>query len=125
MSDFKEEPGNMDNSPDNNTGGKPDNSIGSNKPPQNKKKNTGRNLLLGFGISAAAYICIWLIAITGLPRSVMALSYFVILGIFGFLTVKFFRIGYTVAAIIMLALISPILLALLLFGACTVLGFPF
>lgn len=125
MSDFKEESGNMGgdmaNNTGNNAGASAGNSSGNNI---GKKPNTLKDILTGFGISAAAYAIIWLAGI-GLPGSLMALTCLAVVGIFGFITVKFFRKGHTAAAIIMLTMISPALLAILLYGACAALGFPF
>jgi hypothetical protein len=91
---------------------------------ENKPK-TIIQVLIGIGISVVAYaltIGIANVANTMIVTSIMA---FIILGVFGFLIVRFFRTGYMAAAITMLFFISPLLLFLLLFGACAIIGLPF
>lgn len=89
---------------------------------QNKTPNTWVDLLIGFGISAAAYALIWFASVGNfIPVSILVLVDLVIVAILGFLIVKFFRTGHKPAAIIMLVLVSPGILSLLLFGACSLL----
>lgn len=107
MNDFQAGPGNLNNDSNNNL-------------PHLKKPNTILDLLMGLAISAAAYILIWFVSTGMFPVIVIALVDFAVLAAFGFLIVKFFRTSHIAAAIIMLVLISPCILALLLWGACSV-----
>ena len=91
---------------------------------QVKKPNVWLDLLMGFGISAAAYAVVWIISSISVPMTVNVLVYFVTLGVFVFFIIKFFRMKHTAAAIIMLILISPVTFALILLGACA-LTLPF
>jgi hypothetical protein len=84
-----------------------------------KKPNTFLDLLMGLVISAVTYAIIWFVSVGRYPMTISALVDFAILVAFGFLVVKFFRKAHTAAAIIMLVLISPGVLVLLLFGACS------
>lgn len=89
-----------------------------------KKPSTVIQILIGLGISLLAY------ALTILPGYVVnnypiaAIFDLVILVVFGFLIVRFFRTGYTAAAVTMLILITPALFILLLFGACAIVSIP-
>ncbi|HYE08792.1 MAG TPA: hypothetical protein VEF53_01285 [Patescibacteria group bacterium] len=91
---------------------------------ENKPK-TIIHILMGMGISVIAYALTIGIASVVNTMAVTAIMAFIILGVFGFLIVRFFRTGYTAAAITMLIFISPLLVFLLLFGACAIVGLPF
>jgi hypothetical protein len=101
------------------------NTESSDKPHQPGKPNTLLDLLIGTGISAAAYALIWFASTRRIPIIAIALICLVVLAVFGFLTVKFFRTAHTAAAVIMVILMSPGLFALLLFGACSLMFSPF
>lgn len=81
-------------------------------------------ILMGFGISLVGYLLT--IGIISLANTMVitAIIVFLVLAIFGFLTVRFFRIGYVATAITMLTFISPLIIFLLLFGACAVTMLP-
>jgi len=112
MSDFQEGPENSHQD------------SGDNTTPPAKKPNVFFDVLVGVGISAAAYISLWVISSAGRPLAVIALLDFIILAAFLFLTVKFFRTGHTVAGLIMIVAIAPGVFALLLFGACSLMFLP-
>lgn len=90
-----------------------------------KKPETAIQILMGFGISLAAYALT--IGIAFFMKTVGATSIvaFVIIALSAFLIVKFFRKGYKAAAITMLVLISPLIVFLLLFGACALIMLPY
>lgn len=90
-----------------------------------KKPNTWLDILMGLGISAAAYALIWFASTRRIPVIAVALICLALLAVFGFLTVKFFRKAHTAAAVTMIILISPGVFALLLFGACSLMFAPF
>jgi hypothetical protein len=92
-----------------------------------KENNKGvlLDLLMGAAISAAAYILIWLVSVGRYPSAVQALVYFVVLAVFIFFTVRFLRRGHSPAGIIMLIAVSPAILVLLLWGACSLVMLPF
>jgi hypothetical protein len=90
-----------------------------------KKPETMIQILMGFGISLAAYALT--IGIGYLTKTMAATSIIgsIILALFAFLIVRFFRTGYKTAAITMLIFISPLIASLLLFGACALIMLPF
>jgi hypothetical protein len=93
------------------------------EPKANKKPNIILDLLMGVGISAAAYgLIITLLAYAKILGSIKGIISFIILGAFVFLTVKFFRTEHIAAATIMLVLILPCILFMMLFGACLFVG---
>jgi type IV secretory pathway VirB6-like protein len=89
-----------------------------------KKPGAMIQVLMGFGISLVGYLLT--IGIISLANTmiVTAIIVFLILALFSFLTVRFFRKGYTAMAITMLVFISPLIVFLLLFGACAVTMLP-
>lgn len=90
-----------------------------------KKPNTLLDILLGLGLSAAAYFIIWLTTTVRMPVVFILLVDFVVLVALGFLSVRFLRRGHKPAGATMLILISPAILGLLIFGACAALFTPF
>lgn len=89
-----------------------------------KKPDTIIQILMGFGISFAAYVLtVGMTYFTG-SMTITAIIACVILAMFGFLIVRFFRTGYKAAAITMLVFISPLIVFLLLFGACALTLIP-
>ncbi|WP_010681330.1 hypothetical protein [Acetivibrio cellulolyticus] len=108
MNDFQEGPDIFNADSDNNR------SAGAKKP------NVFLDILMGVGISAITYFLGRLIPLTKFPSTIIALIYFILLGAFVFLTVKFFRTMHTAAAITMLVSVSPFIFSLLLIGACSI-----
>lgn len=88
-----------------------------NNSPQSKKAKTLIEILRGLGISAAAYIIIWLALFVRIPALAMGIA-ILELAVLGFITVKFYRLKRMVVATTILVLITPLLLAMLLLGAC-------
>ena len=89
-----------------------------------KRPETIMQVLMGFGISLAAYALTIGIAFLSKTLAVTSIIAFLILSLSGFLIVKFFRIGYKATAITMLVFISPLIVFLLLFGACALVMLP-
>lgn len=93
-----------------------------NNRPEPKKPKPLLELAIGVGTSLIAYILISAVVSIGrFQVTVQALIAFLIVAAFGFITVKCFRTGHKIAAVIMLALISPLIFVLLLMGACSIL----
>jgi type IV secretory pathway VirB6-like protein len=99
-----------------------DNQNNSNKDP--KKAGAVVQILIGLGISLAAYFLTFGLSSIFNTMGITAIIAFVILALFGFLIVKFFRTGYKAAAITMLIFISPLIILLLLLGACALTTLP-
>ncbi|HEY5586251.1 MAG TPA: hypothetical protein VIK78_17380 [Ruminiclostridium sp.] len=112
MNDFQEGSDNFNNSIDNSN------------PPPSKNPNTVLDVFMGIGISAIAYALTWFVFRGQYNAMITVLIDFIIIAAFGFLTVRFFRTNHKVSAIIMLALISPVILNLLLLGACGLILLP-
>lgn len=89
-----------------------------------KRPETMIQILMGFGISLAAYVVTIGIAFLSKTIGVTSIIAFIIIALSGFLIVKFFRTGYKAAAITMLVFISPLIVFLLLFGACALIMLP-
>lgn len=89
------------------------------------KPNIAVELLMGLGFSILAYFIIMYLTLGNMSLLGKALFDFVILTVYGFLIIKFFRTNHVTAAIIMLILIAPIILLLLLFGACGLMVSPY
>ena len=89
-----------------------------------KKPETMIQILMGVGISLTAYFLTIGIAYLAKTLGVTAIIAFAILTLFGFLIVRFFRTGYRAAAITMLIFISPLIVFLLVFGACALTMLP-
>lgn len=85
---------------------------------EQKKPRTFSEILLGFGLSAGAYLLIFLVTFGSSFQTIHLIFDFIILAAFVFLTVRYSRTGHKTAAVIMLILISPAILLLLLTGAC-------
>lgn len=88
------------------------------------KPNTFIQILIGLGISFGAYVLTIGISSLFNTMAVTAMVAFVVLTLFAFLVVRFFRTGYKAAAITMLIFISPLIVLLLLLGACAVTMLP-
>lgn len=91
---------------------------GDRNPPHHKKPNALLEMLMGIGISAVTYVLLWFASTGRYPVAVKALADIVILAAFIFLTVKLLRNVHKIAAVTMLALISPGIFWMMLFGAC-------
>ena len=89
-----------------------------------KKPETAIQILMGFGISMAVYAITFGFAYFTKTMVFTSILAFLMLALFGFLIVRFFRTGYRAAAITMLVFISPLIIFLLLFGACALIAFP-
>lgn len=82
-------------------------------------------ILIGFGIALLSYaIAIGTFYITG-SMILIAIMAIILITLFAFLVVKFFRKGYKAMAITMLAMISPLIFMLLFYGACAIILLPF
>lgn len=84
------------------------------------KPSKAIQILIGIGISLVSYaLTVGNLFITKsmVITSIIAL---IVLALFAFLVVKFFRKGYRVVAITMLILITPQIFFLLFFGACSI-----
>lgn len=90
-----------------------------------KKPGTLIQILIGFGISFAAYALTIGIAYLTNTIAVTSIIALAVLALLGFLIVRFFRTGYKAAAITMLIFICPLIIILLLFGACALIALPF
>jgi len=89
-----------------------------------KKPETMIQILMGLGISLSAYVLTIGIAYFTKTMGVTSIIAFVIIALSGFLIVRFFRTGYKAAAMTMLIFISPLIIFLLLFGACALIMLP-
>ncbi len=89
-----------------------------------KKPSTVIHILIGFGISIVAYALA--IGTSFLINSMVftSITELILLALFAFLVVKFFRKGYKTIAITMLILITPLMFFLLFLGACTIILLP-
>lgn len=87
-----------------------------------KKQKTPYGILIGLGISAAAYFIIWLTLFLSLPNLAIVGITILVVAVLGFIIVKFYRLKRMAAANTMLVLITPLLFFMLLFGACGLMG---
>lgn len=82
-------------------------------------------ILIGIAIALLSYaIAFGTFYLTGsmLIISIMAI---ILIALFAFLVVKFFRKDYKAVAVTMLAMISPLIFILLFYGACALILLPF
>jgi len=118
MSDLQS-PDNINNT-DNNTIEDPKKDSNLDNP---KKLNTFVEVLIGLGITALVYVIILFFTFTAftnlyIQKAIIPLVDLLVLACAVLICVKLFRASYKVAAIIMLVLLSPLVLGLLLLGAC-------
>lgn len=90
-----------------------------NQPP--KGPNVLLDILMGIGISVAAYALMLFVSNGILSTGIAVLIDLLAVAVYVFLIVKFFRTSHTAAAVVMIVFISPAILVLLLWGACSVL----
>jgi len=90
---------------------------------QGKKPGVWSDLLIGIGLPAIAYLVIWAASFTKTVYSggIAAFCDLVIIAVLSFLVVKLLRTDHKLAAVLILVLASPLVLGLLLFGACALL----
>ncbi|HEX9063348.1 MAG TPA: hypothetical protein VF941_24515 [Clostridia bacterium] len=89
--------------------------------PNEKKPNVLLDILIGIGISVVAYALILFVSNGMLSTGIAVLITLLTVAAYVFLIVKFFRTSHTAAAVVMIISISPAILVLLLWGACSVL----
>lgn len=87
--------------------------------PNEKKPKTSAEVLLGILISAFFYIVtVGIFNMNSITPAIREIVLFIILGLFVFVCVKLFRTKHRLAGTLVIVLTSPLILFMLLAGAC-------